>query len=420
MDQLIIQGGKALHGVVPVSGAKNAALPLLISSLLTGERCTWQRVPALQDIKTTVKLLKGMGAEVDWNEQTGTVSISAARLTSREADYDLVRTMRASVVVLGPLLARFGEAKVSLPGGCAIGTRPIDLHLFGFERLGAEIELENGYVVARAKKLKGARIPFSFPSVGATENVLMAAVMAEGGTVMENCAREPEIVDLARALRAMGAEISGEGTETIRVKGVGGLKGCTHEVMPDRIEAGTYLAVGHATGGDVTVEGIDPDDLGVVLEKFEEAGATLRRGEKSIRLIANGRPVGSDITTQPFPGFPTDMQAQFMSVMTLAEGASVISETIFENRFMHVPELCRMGADITVRGNTAMVRGVAGLTGAPVMATDLRASASLVICALAAKGESRVRRIYHLDRGYEKIEEKLARLGGRVERQKES
>ena len=420
MDQLIIQGGKPLNGIVPVSGAKNAALPLLISSLLTGERCVWHKVPALQDIKTTLKLLKGMGADVDWDEATGTVGVKAGQLTSREADYDLVRTMRASVVVLGPLLARFGEAKVSLPGGCAIGTRPIDLHLFGFERLGAEIELENGYVVARAKKLKGARIPFSFPSVGATENVLMAAVMAEGETVMENCAREPEIVDLACALRAMGADISGEGTETIRVKGVGSLKGCTHTVMPDRIEAGTYLAAGHATGGDVTVEGIDPDDLGVVLEKFEEAGATLERGKNSIRLIANGRPKGADITTQPFPGFPTDMQAQFMSVMTLAEGASVISETIFENRFMHVPELCRMGADITVRGNTAMVRGVAGLTGAPVMATDLRASASLVICALAAKGQSRVRRIYHLDRGYEKIEEKLARIGGSVERQKEN
>jgi UDP-N-acetylglucosamine 1-carboxyvinyltransferase len=420
MDQLVIQGGKALHGVVPVSGAKNAALPLLISSLLTGKTCTWHKVPALQDIKTTLKLLKGMGAEVDWDEVSGRVRVSAANLTSREAEYDLVRTMRASVVVLGPLLARYGEAKVSLPGGCAIGTRPIDLHLFGFERMGAKIELENGYVIARADQLKGARIPFSFPSVGATENVLMAAVMAEGETIMENCAREPEIVDLARALRAMGAEISGEGTETIRVRGKSSLEGCNHHVMPDRIEAGTYLAAGHITGGDVTVDGIDPDDLGVVLEKFEEAGARIERLPNGVRLIANGRPKGTDLTTQPFPGFPTDMQAQFMSVMTLAEGASVVTETIFENRFMHVPELARMGADITIRGNTALVRGVGALTGAPVMATDLRASASLVICALAAKGESRVRRIYHLDRGYERIEEKLAALGGKVERMKES
>jgi UDP-N-acetylglucosamine 1-carboxyvinyltransferase len=376
-------------------------------------------VPALQDIKTTLKLLRGLGVEVQWDETEGTARIRASQLNSREADYDLVRTMRASVIVLGPLLARFGEAKVSLPGGCAIGARPIDLHLFGFERLGAKIELENGYVLAKSKGLKGARIPFEFPSVGATENVLMAAVLAEGETVMENCAREPEIVDLARALRAMGADITGEGTETIRVKGKSKLLGCHHRVMPDRIEAGTYLAAGHATGGDVTVEGISADELSAVLEKFEEAGATIHRGVNSIRLVANGRPKGTDVTTQPFPGFPTDMQAQFMSVMTLAEGASVISETIFENRFMHVPELCRMGADITIRGNTAMVRGVGGLTGAPVMATDLRASASLIICALAAQGESRVRRIYHLDRGYERIEEKLSKLGAHVQRVKE-
>jgi len=419
MDQLLIRGGTPLHGSVNVSGAKNAALPLLLSSLLTDQECTWTNVPALQDIKTTLKLLRGLGVDVRWDESKGAARIQAAQLTSREADYDLVRTMRASVIVLGPLLARFGEAKVSLPGGCAIGARPIDLHLFGFERLGAKIELENGYVLAKSDGLKGARIPFEFPSVGATENVLMAAVLAEGETVMENCAREPEIVDLARALRAMGADISGEGSETIRVKGQSKLLGCHHRVMPDRIEAGTYLAAGHATGGDVTVEGISPDELSAVLEKFEEAGATLHRGKDSIRLVANGRPKGTDVTTQPFPGFPTDMQAQFMSVMTVADGASVISETIFENRFMHVPELCRMGADITIRGNTAMVRGVTGLTGAPVMATDLRASASLIICALAAQGQSRVRRIYHLDRGYERIEEKLSQLGAQVERVKE-
>ena len=419
MDQLIIQGGKTLSGKVSVSGAKNAALPLLLSSLLTGKTCTWKNVPDLQDIKTTLKLLKGLGAEVHWDGAKGIAQISATNLTSREAEYDLVRTMRASVIVLGPLLARFGEAKVSLPGGCAIGARPIDLHLFGFERLGAKIELENGYVLAKADRLKGARIPFEFPSVGATENVLMAAVLAEGETVMENCAREPEIVDLARALRSMGAEISGEGTETIVIQGKPAMMGCDHSVMPDRIEAGTYLAAAFATGGDVIAEGIEPKDLGVVLEKFEEAGATIHRHAHSIQLISNGRPKGTDVTTQPFPGFPTDMQAQFMSAMTVADGASVISETIFENRFMHVPELCRMGADITIRGNTAMVRGVSSLTGAPVMATDLRASASLIICALAAKGESQIRRIYHLDRGYERIEEKLAGLGARVERQKE-
>jgi UDP-N-acetylglucosamine 1-carboxyvinyltransferase len=406
MDKMRIRGGKALRGTVQASGSKNAALPILISSLLTEGKCNFKRVPKLQDISTTLKLLAHME-----------VTLCAKGVNLTEAPYDLVRTMRASVVVLGPLLARFGKAKVSLPGGCAIGARPINFHLTGLEKLGASIELEGGYVIASAKKLRGARVGFEFPSVGATENVMMAAVLADGESVLENCAREPEIVDLARALRAMGAQIEGEGTEVIRIQGKPSLHGCDYDIMADRIEVGTFLAAGFATRGAVRVNGLDPVFLESVLVKFEDAGAKIVRGTNFIEIDSLGaRPKGTDITTQPYPGFPTDMQAQFMSVMAVADGPSVITETIFENRFMHVSELSRLGADITIRGNTALVKGQAKLLGAPIMATDLRASASLILGGLCAEGETVVNRIYHLDRGYEQMEKKLTLLGAEIER----
>jgi UDP-N-acetylglucosamine 1-carboxyvinyltransferase len=419
MDKMRIHGGKRLSGTVEISGSKNAALPILIASILADGRCDFGRVPDLQDVRTTLKLLAGLGLGVESAvENRNRVTIDASRVENFEAPYDLVRTMRASVVVLGPLLARLGKAKVSLPGGCAIGARPINFHLAGLERLGAKIELEGGYVIASAKRLKGGKVPFDFPSVGATENVMMAAVLADGESVLENCAREPEIIDLARALRAMGAEIEGEGTETIRIQGKTSLSGCKYEVMGDRIEAGTYLAAGFGTRGDVTVQGIAPEHLESVLVKFEEAGAEIIRSGQSVRLITKDRAQGVDMTTQPFPGYPTDMQAQFMAVMTVANGASMISETIFENRFMHVPELARLGADITVRGNTALIRGKEKLLGAPLMATDLRASASLILGGLFAEGETVVNRIYHLDRGYERMDKKLQKLGATIERVK--
>jgi UDP-N-acetylglucosamine 1-carboxyvinyltransferase len=417
MDKMRIQGGKRLQGKVQVSGAKNAALPILISSILADGPCIFTQVPDLQDVRTTAKLLAGLGIKVNAElEKKNIVEIDAHRVENFEAPYDLVRTMRASVVVLGPLLARLGKAKVSLPGGCAIGARPINFHLTGLEKLGAQIELEGGYVIATAKKLQGGRVPFEFPSVGATENVMMAAVLASGESVLENCAREPEIVDLARALRAMGAELEGEGTETIRIQGKPSLHGCNYKIMGDRIEAGTYLAAGFGTQGDVTVEEIAPEHLESVLAKFEESGAEITRGENSIRIIAKERARGVDMTTQPFPGYPTDMQAQFMAVMAVSNGASLISENIFENRFMHVPELVRLGADITIRGNTALVRGKDKLIGAPLMATDLRASASLILGGLFAEGETTVNRIYHLDRGYERMDQKLRNLGASIER----
>jgi UDP-N-acetylglucosamine 1-carboxyvinyltransferase len=416
MDKMRIRGGRRLSGTVEASGSKNAALPILISSLLTAEECRYARVPHLQDVRTTVKLLAQMGARAEVDFGAHRVRLQADQVTTQEAPYDLVRTMRASVVVLGPLLARFGQAKVSLPGGCAIGARPIDLHLSGLQKLGAEITLESGYVLARAKRLQGGRVRFDFPSVGATENVLMAAVLAKGESQLENCAREPEITDLAGALRAMGAVIEGEGTETIRVQGQDALRGCDYAIMGDRIEAGTYLAAGFATGGRVRVTGLKPEYIEAVLVKFEEAGAKVTREAEAIAIEALGRPRGTDVSTLPYPGFPTDMQAQFMAAMLQAEGASMISENIFENRFMHVPELCRLGADITIRGKAALVRGQERLIGAPLMATDLRASASLVIGGLAASGETVVNRIYHLDRGYESMELKLRVLGADVER----
>ena len=416
MDKVRIQGGQTLKGTVRASGSKNAALPVLISSLLSDQPCRYSNVPDLQDIRTTRLLLEQMGVQTNFDPKTHVMSLNAAEVSSGDAPYDLVRKMRASVVVLGPLLARLGRAKVSLPGGCAIGARPIGFHLSGLEKLGAQIELEGGYVIATSKKLRGARVPFEFPSVGATENVLMAAVLAEGESVLENCAREPEIVDLAQALRAMGAKIEGEGTEVIRVQGVSSLKGCSVPIMSDRIEAGTYLAAGLITGGSVRVEGIEPKFLESVLVRFEAMGAQIERGKDFIIATAKGRLKATDLTTQPFPGFPTDMQAQFMALMCVADGASVVTETIFENRFMHVPELQRLGADITIRGNTAVIRGKDKLAGAPLMATDLRASASLVLAGLVARGETWVNRIYHLDRGYERMEEKLKTLGAKIER----
>ncbi len=416
MDKMRIRGGKTLSGTVQASGSKNAALPILISSLLSEGACNFSRVPNLQDIRTTLKLLEQMGVKVQNDLQKNRVCLEAKTVSQFEAPYDLVRTMRASVVVLGPLLARFGKAKVSLPGGCAIGARPINYHLTGLEKLGAQIELEGGYVIASAKRLQGARVAFEFPSVGATENVMMAAALAKGESILENCAREPEIIDLAGALRAMGAEIEGEGTEEIRIQGKDKLGGCDYPIMGDRIEAGTFLAGALMTGGAVRVEGLASTHLEAVLVKFEEAGAKIVRGDQFIELQSQGRAKALDITTQPFPGFPTDMQAQFMAIMAVADGASVVTETIFENRFMHVPELARLGADITVRGNTAMIRGQAKLIGAPLMATDLRASASLILGGLAAQGETVVNRIYHLDRGYERMEEKLSTLGADIER----
>ena len=418
MDKITIRGGNTLNGEVTVSGAKNAALPILFSSLLSEKTSRYARVPGLQDIEHTELILRGMGVGIE-REKDGMLAITPATLSSHEAPYDLVRKMRASILVLGPLLARFGHAKVSLPGGCAIGARPIDLHLKAMEKLGAEIELTEGYVVATTKKLRGAKVVFDFPSVGATENVMMAATLAEGETRLENCAKEPEIVDLARALRSMGAKISGEGTEEIIIQGVSSLGGANHHVIGDRIEAGTYLMAAIATRGKVKVRGIDPEFLFAVIEKCREIGAIVETGTDFISVEMKGRPRCTDITTLPHPGFPTDMQAQFMAAMCVSEGTSLITETIFENRFMHVPELTRLGADLSVRSNSVLVRGKEKLLAAPVMATDLRASASLVIAGLCAEGTTTVSRIYHLDRGYEKMEQKLRALGADIQRVKE-
>lgn len=415
MDRLRIIGKNRLAGSVEVSGAKNAALPILIASLLSDKTSRFKKVPQLEDITTTIKVLEHLGIQSAW-VGPNSLTLNASNLSTQEAPYDLVRKMRASVLVLGPLVARFGYAKVSLPGGCAIGARPINYHLSGIEKLGATIELESGYVIARAKKLKGTKIALQFPSVGATENLMMAASLADGETVIENAAREPEIIDLAVALRSMGAILSGEGTESIHIQGKSSLDGIDHAIMSDRIEAGTYLAAAVATEGDVTISNIKPEHVESALMLFEEAGAIVERQNESVRVTIQQRPRPLEIKTLPYPGFPTDMQAQFMAFLTLASGTSLITETIFENRFMHVPELARLGANITIRGNTAVVVGVDELIGAPVMATDLRASASLVIAALAAKGESTINRIYHLDRGYEKIEEKLKALGADIQR----
>ena len=417
MDQLVIRGGKRLRGTVRISGAKNAALPAMAAALLTEAPLTLEDVPGLMDVRTIARLLRHMGVEVT-GVGSPAVMLRAAQVSTPEAPYDLVRTMRASVLVLGPLVARLGRARVSLPGGCAIGPRPINLHLMGLEKLGATIRLDQGYVEAEAGRLKGDRIAFDLPTVTGTENLMMAATLAEGTTVLENAAREPEVDDLARLLTRMGAKIEGAGTSTITVHGVPSLGGAEHRIVPDRIEAGTFAVAAAITGGDVQLENCRPEHLEAVLAKLEEAGCRVDKGPGALRVAAPARPCAVNVRTQPFPGFATDMQAQMMALMTVAEGRSVIVETVFENRYMHVNELLRLGADITIAGNTAFVQGVGALVGAPLMATDLRASACLVVAGLVAQGTTTVSRVYHLDRGYEAIERKLTDLGADIERVK--
>jgi UDP-N-acetylglucosamine 1-carboxyvinyltransferase len=414
MDKLAISGGVPLRGEVQVSGAKNAALPILCAGLLCADVFDVDNVPQLQDVTTTLKLLRQMGVAV---ERDGTrVRLDASQVNSREAPYELVKTMRASILVLGPLLARFGEAKVSLPGGCAIGQRPVDQHIKGLQAMGASIRIEHGFVLAQAERLRGTRIVTDMVTVTGTENLMMAATLADGDTVIENAAREPEVVDLAHALCAMGARIEGAGTDRVVVHGVGALHGARHRVMADRIEAGTFLCAAAATGGDVRLTGAEPSTMDATLDKLREAGARIETGTDWIRLSMDGRPKAVNLRTAPYPGFATDMQAQFMALNCVAQGTGLVTETIFENRFMHVLELQRLGADITVEGNTAVIKGVPRLSGARVMATDLRASAGLVIAGLVADGQTIVDRIYHLDRGYERMESKLAALGARIER----
>lgn len=415
MDILRITGGNRLQGEISISGAKNAALPILCAGLLTADTITLTNVPELNDIATTLKLLSQMGVGCA-RETGGTVNITANAVTTLEAPYELVKTMRASILVLGPLIARFGQARVSLPGGCAIGQRPVDQHIQGLAALGADIRIEHGFVVARASRLKGAVIRTDMVTVTGTENLLMAAVLAEGQTVLENAAREPEVVDLAELLIKMGAQIRGHGTDRIVIEGVKTLHGATHRVIPDRIEAGSFLCAVGAAGGDITLRNVAPDTMGATLAKLQEAGLRLTCGTDSIRATMTQRPKPVDFRTHEYPGFATDMQAQVMALTALADGTSVIAETIFENRYMHVQELLRLGARIDIDGHTAVVRGVAKLSGATVMATDLRASASLVIAGLAAEGETIVERIYHLDRGYERMEHKLRQLGAKIER----
>lgn len=425
MDKIVIRGGVPLRGEVEVSGSKNSSLPLLFVSLLTEGECRFRRVPQLVDIRTALRLLQGLGVEVNQTKacpeqgrRDGEVVLQASHVTQLEAPYDLVKTMRASFLVLGPLLARFGRARVSTPGGCAIGTRPVNLHLEGLAQLGASIRLVQGYVEAEASRLKGTRIYLDFPSVGATENLLMAATLAKGTTAIENAAREPEIGDLAAVLNSMGARIYGAGSDVIIIEGVDELGGVEHEAIPDRVEAGTYMVAAAITSGEVFIRRAQVDHLGAFVLKLQEAGIAVEENSEGIRVTGSGRPISVDIKTLPYPGFPTDLQAQMMALMALADGRSVITETIFENRFMHIQELVRMGADIYVQGNSAIVRGVAMLSGAPVMATDLRASVSLILAGLAAQGVTEVSRIYHLDRGYERITEKLSRLGADIRRVK--
>ena len=417
MDKLIIKGGKKLTGDVSVSGSKNASLPIFIATILAPGENKISNVPFLRDINTTIKVLETLGARIEGNGNV--VRIDTSAVANHEATYDLVKTMRASVLVLGPLLARLGRARVSLPGGCAIGARPINLHLKGLTAMGAEINLTHGYVEAKAKRLKGARINFDIATVGGTEHLMMAAATAKGETILENAAREPEIVDLAAFLTTMGARIEGAGTDTIRIEGVEGLAPASHRVIPDRIEAGTFMIAAAITGGDVRIHGMKLEHLDALVFKLQDAGVEITNKDNVVRVKGPRRLKSVNIKTRPYPGFPTDMQAQFMTLMCLADGASVIAENIFENRFMHVSELLRFGADITVEGNSATVKGVKKLSGAPVMATDLRASASLILAGLAADNTTEVSRIYHLDRGYEMIEKKLAGLGADIQRVKE-
>ena len=428
MDRIKIQGGKRLDGEIHISGAKNAALPLMAAALLSDETLTLTNLPRLMDISSMAHLMEGLGVNLDLNdvqvtqndssENRTAVNLRASNIVGMTAPYDIVRKMRASVLVLGPLLARCGEACVSLPGGCAIGTRPVDLHLQAFEQLGADIELSEGYIYARAPSgLRGTHLIFPMVTVGGTENALMASVLSNGETVIGNAAREPEVVDLARCLVAMGAKIEGIGTDTLYVEGVKRLHGATHEILPDRIEAGSYAIAAAITGGNLLLKNVESSLLIAILDPLVRAGVLVEESERGLSVSAKkGTLRGIDLMTEPFPGFPTDMQAQFMALMSVAEGASMITETIFENRFMHVPELCRMGANINVHGGSAIVRGVPKLSGAPVMATDLRASISLILAGLAADGETIVNRIYHLDRGYESVEAKLSACGAEIQR----
>ena len=415
MDKLLIQGGVPLSGEVAISGAKNAALPILCASLLTAEPMRFANVPHLNDVSTMLRLLGEMGVAVTMDGNEALILDSHA-LSNPVASYDLVKTMRASILVLGPLVARFGEARVSLPGGCAIGARPVDQHIKGLQAMGAEVTVENGYVHAKAVRLKGARIVTDMVTVTGTENLMMAAVLAEGETIIENAAREPEVVDLANCLIAMGAQIRGAGTDCIRIQGVERLHGARHTVMPDRIETGTYLCAAAATGGDIRLTRTSSTYLDAVIAKLQEAGCIIEHEPDAMRLKAPARLKSVNVRTEPYPAFPTDMQAQFMAINCVAEGAALIRETIFENRFMHAVELIRLGAQIKIDANAALVTGVPRLAGATVMATDLRASASLVVAGLVAQGETLIERIYHLDRGYERIEEKLAKLGASVRR----
>ncbi len=416
MDKLYINGGRTLHGEVRISGAKNAALPVLMATLLADGPVTVGNIPHLHDITTTMELLGRMGVHLTLDESMS-VHVDCSTIHSHCAPYELVKTMRASILVLGPLVARYGEAQVSLPGGCAIGLRPVNLHIDGLRAMGADVDVENGYIQARAKRLRGARLVMDVVSVTGTENLMMAAALAQGESLIENAAREPEVVDLANFLNKMGARIEGAGTDRIRVQGVERLQGVRYDVLPDRIETGTYLVAAAVTGGSVRVRNTQPDSLDAVLQKLHEAGAVIETGDDWIALDMEGRrPRAVHVHTAPYPAFPTDMQAQFTVLNAIGEGVGAVTETVFENRFMHVQELLRMGANIKVEGNTAICVGVPRLTGAPVMATDLRASASLVLAGLVAEGETKVDRIYHIDRGYDHIEEKLSSLGAMIRR----
>ncbi len=416
MDQLLIQGGVPLVGELEISGAKNAVLPIIVGALLADSPITLTNIPHLRDVTTSIELLATMGAEITIDERLA-LEIDPRSINRFEVPYELVKTMRASILVLGPLLSKYGEARVSLPGGCAIGSRPVNIHLDGLRAMGADIRVEKGFIVARADRLQGAHIFMDVVTVTGTENLMMAAVLAKGVTVLENAAREPEVNDLANFLNAMGAQIEGIGSSTLRITGVERLHGVNYRVIPDRIEAGTYLAAAVVTQGDVTIRRVDPTHLESVLIKFEESGAMLDVGDDWIRCDMRGRTIKPvNIVTMPYPAFPTDMQAQFLVMNTLAKGVAHVKETIFENRFMHVPELIRMGANISIDGNVAITQGVESLVGAQVMATDLRASASLILAGLAAEGETIINRVYHIDRGYERIEEKLSRVGANIQR----
>lgn len=416
MDKILVEGGRPLNGQVSISGAKNAALPILVSSLLTDGQNTYRNVPNLRDIRSINELLASLGASVETDADV--VKIDASGLNNHEASYELVRKMRASILVLGPLLVRLKKARVSLPGGCAIGARPINLHLKGLARMGASIELNHGYVEAKAERLVGDDIYFDMPTVTGTENLMMAAALAEGVTVLRNAAREPEVVALADVLNLMGADIQGAGNSVITIKGVSSLHPADVSIIPDRIETGTFMTAAALTRGDVNIVNCEPEHLRGIIDKLRLTGADIKISDKSIRVYGADEISSADVKTLPYPGFPTDMQAQFMVLMSVAKGLSIISETIFENRFIHVSELRRLGADITVSGNAAMIKGVPFLSGAPVMATDLRASASLILAGLAAKGKTEVSRVYHLDRGYEAIEKKFAGLGAAIWREK--